>query len=113
MTAGRLFKQRCPRCEQEVDWETTGFPYGPWAMPLRHNLSDGKLCAEKPVLIEHTLVEVKPYDMPTTRLLDLEYRYGKEPEPVEEDPKKCSTCGKPGCRPWHHAGWHPDDEGHG
>lgn len=78
MTAGRLFMEHCPRCEQKVQWETTGFAYGPWAMPLKHNKLDGSLCAEKPVLIEHTLVELKPYDMPTTTLLDLEYRYGKK-----------------------------------
>lgn len=76
MTAGRLFKEQCPRCEQQVDWETTGFLYGPWAMPLKHNKPDGSLCAEKPVLIKHEFVEVKPYDVPITKLLDLEYTYG-------------------------------------
>jgi hypothetical protein len=75
MTAGRLFKEHCPRCEQQVDWETTGFLYGPWAMPLKHNKPDGSLCAEKPVLIKHEFVEVKPYDVPITKLLDLEYTY--------------------------------------
>lgn len=107
MTAGRLFKEECPRCKQTVDWETTGFLYGPWAMPLRHDGPDGKLCAEKPVLIKHELVELRPYDLPKTLLLNLPYQYGNEEKPT------CMTCGKPGCRPMNHAGWHPDDEGHG
>jgi hypothetical protein len=28
-------------------------------------------------------------------------------------PPRCATCGKPGHHPMDHAGWHPDDEGHG
>jgi hypothetical protein len=27
--------------------------------------------------------------------------------------KACATCGKPGHRPQDHAGWNPDEEGHG
>jgi len=27
-----------------------------------------------------------------------------------EQPVVCSICGKEGCRPMNHAGWHPDDE---
>jgi hypothetical protein len=28
-------------------------------------------------------------------------------------PRPCHTCGKPDCTPQNHAGWNPDDEGHG
>ena len=77
MTTGRKFNGICARCQQTVVFETTGYPYGPLIQALPHD-HDGKPCREEPVLIHHNLVEVKPMEMPTTSLLDLEYRYGKK-----------------------------------
>lgn len=93
MTAGRRLKAVCGRCQQQVEFETTGYPYGPLIVALPHDL-DGKPCLEKPVLFHHELVEVKPMEMPTTLLLDLEYQYGKnrKSEVEVEDPNAHECC---------------------
>lgn len=65
----------CPRCgSTNVQWKTTGFLMD----VLPHKKPDGSQCLMEAVLIEHTLVEVKPMEMPSSLLLNLEYMYGKK-----------------------------------
>jgi hypothetical protein len=77
VTAGRRFRATCARCKQEVEFVTTGYPYGPLVEAERHDGPDGKLCADPPVLFKTEIVKVEPMKTPTTLLLYLDSVYEK------------------------------------
>lgn len=81
MTTGRRFDAQCSRCRQVVVFETTGFPYGPLALPLEHFYMDGKQrlkrCEDSAPLFKIQQVQVEPMTLPNDGIFHLDYLYSK------------------------------------